>query len=158
MGTIKTAFNNVTFKVNETIDNIGSSVSTVFNNIVGDLQSTVQGLFSGDVVGIDVAQIPTMQAAIQTYVDDLQEHLAEMKANASTDEAYKGDYASSVSDFIAAVQECCYAVISQLLAFSDQLTKIEESYRENDSSLSSDISSQADELRGAYDAYTTSQR
>ncbi len=158
MGTIRTAFNNVGFKVSEGIDNITSTISSVFNNIIGDLQSTAQGLFAGDVVGIDVNQVPQMQAAIKAYVDALEEHLSQMEANASTEDAYKGDYATAVSEFVGAVKQCCYAVISQLLAFSDQLTAIQQSYSDNDSSLKTDISGQADELRQSYQEYSGSGR
>jgi len=156
MGTIRSTFQNVTFKVSEGLDNIVSGAQTLFDNIVGDFTSNLEGLFSGDVVGIDENQIDTMKQAIDDYVDALNEHLDTMESNATTSEAYKGSYAEAVTEFVAAVKTCCYAVVSQLLAFRDQLTAIGEKYAENDTALKTDISTQAEELSGSYEAYDNS--
>lgn len=159
---IRTAFNNVGFGVGQFFDNMGSSLSSICSNVIGDVTSTAQGLFGGDVVGIDANQIPQMTAAINTYIKTLTDQLDLMESNAKTDQAFKGQYAQSVSEFVTAVKACCNAVISQLHAFEDQLdnsysgqasTTIAEQYKETDSSLATDISTQSDELKSQYETY-----
>jgi hypothetical protein len=153
MGTLKTTFGNVGFSVSQGFDHIASTFSSFIDSVIGGVTTGVESLVSGDVIGIDTTQIPTMQAAIQTYIDGLNDQLDTMESTAETSGAYKGAYAKSVTEFIGAVKTCCYAVVSQLLAFKDQLTSIQGKYEENDSSLASDISSQAGEMSSKYTAY-----
>ena len=158
MGTLRTTFGNIGFSVSQGLDMVRSTFSTWIENILGTAQAGMESLVSGDVIGIDTTQIPTMQAAIDTYISDLNDQLATMEETAETSDAYKGQYAASVSEFIAAVKTCCYNVISQLLAFKDQLTEVQAKYEENDTSLASDISGQAGEMSSMYQAYDGGQQ
>lgn len=153
MGTIQQMAQEVKYAAGQALSNITSGIKNKFDEIVGGLQAKVEGLFSGDVVGINTNEIPNMQNAIASYIEGLEAHLIEMKTNATTDEAFKGQYAGAITDFVAAVKDCCYAVISQLEAFSAQLDEVKVTYEERDQQLASDISSQADELRSAYQAF-----
>lgn len=153
MGTIQQMAQQVKYAAGQTLSNITSGIKSKFDEIVGGVQAKVEGMFNGDVVGINTNEIPNMQAAIKTYVEGLEAHLETMKNNATTDEAFKGQYASAITDFVSAVKDCCYAVISQLEAFSAQLDEVRRTYEERDQQLASDISSQADELRSAYQAF-----
>jgi len=158
MGTLKTTFGNVAFSVSQGLDHVASTFSSLLDSIIGGATAGMESLVSGDVIGIDTTQIPTMQQAIQTYIDQLNEQLDTMESTAETSGAYKGAYAASVTEFIGAVKTCCYNVVSQLLAFKDQLTQIEAKYQENDTSLSSDISTQAGEMSQMYQAYDGGQQ
>ena len=158
MGTLRTTFGNIGFSVSQGLDYIRSSFSTLLENILGTAQAGMESLVSGDVIGIDSTQIPAMQQAIDTYISDLNDQLATMEESAETSDAYKGQYAAAVSEFIAAIKTCCYNVISQLLAFKDQLTVVGEKYVDNDTSMATDIGTQTSEMSSMYQAYDGAQQ
>lgn len=154
MGTISNFVQNVKFSAGQAISSITDKAQSVFESIVGTVSAAFDGLVTGDVVGIDATQVPQMKQAISSYVEELKGHLDQMKTNAKTDDAFKGEYATAITEFVAAVNECCYAVISQLLAFNDVLDEVQAKYAEKDANMAKDITGQADELRSSYQAYS----
>lgn len=154
MGTIATEAQNIKFRAGQFIKGMVDNARSKFEAVVGRVDAFFEGLVTGDVVGIDANQVPQMKQAIKTYVDELKSHLDTMQTNAQTDEAFKGEYAAAISDFVAAVNQCCYAVISQLLSFSDTLDEVQAKYAEKDSTMAKDISGQAEELRSSYQEYS----
>ena len=147
MGTIKQEAQKVAYNANEAVRSATDMAKSKFNSAISGLSAQFSGIMNGDVVGIDVNHVPAMKQEINTYIDDLKDHLNTMKSNATTTNAFKGEYASAVSEFVQAIEIACGYVIDTLTNFNTQLDEVAEKYQAKDSEMASDIRAQADELR-----------
>ncbi len=154
MGTLSTAAQKVAWDVNSTIQSLTSNAQSLFESVIGRAGAAAGAILQGDVVGINGAQVPAMQQAIREYVDKLNQHLQEVKTTADTTQAFKGEYAASVTAFVEAVCTACECVISNLLKFNQKLDEVYKAYQEKDTTMASDIKSQAGELEGSFQRYT----
>ena len=147
MGTIKQEAQRVSFSANEAVRSATDMAKSRFNSAISGLSAQFGGIINGDVVGIDVNHVPAMKQEINTYIEDLKEHLNTMKSNASTSNAFKGEYATAVTEFVNAIEIACGYVIDTLSNFNTQLDEVAEKYQAKDSEMASDIRNQADELK-----------
>lgn len=152
MGTIATEFDKLKWNAGNAISDFANQASSVFSSIVGDARAAVQGLFNGDVVGINVNGVPDMQAAVTSYVENLQTTLDTFAKEVDSSDAFAGEQLkSTVHEFINAIKDICNSLIGDLLEFNDQLQQYADKYTENiESTLSQSISNQAEELKAAY--------
>lgn len=152
MGTIATEFEKLKWKAGNAISDFASQARSVFAGIVGDAKATVQGLYAGDVVGINVNGVPDMQQAITTYVEDLQNTLDTFAKEVDSSEAFAGaQLTATVHEFIYAIKDICNSLIGDLKQFNTQLDDYAKKYTENiETTLSQSISGQAEELKSAY--------
>ena len=131
-------------------------ISDFFSGTVNKKVSEVNSFFKNGstVVGINVNHIPQMKTAIRGYVSDIERALGELK-NYDPTVAFKGDeVVPALQAYIEAVIETCGAIVSNMLAFNDQLTEIETAYKAKDETAASTIKSSADSTRSAYTRYT----
>lgn len=154
MGTFSTDAQKVIFNVKSTFGGIADSLQDAFQSVVGRVGATAAGLLNGDVVGINGAEIPNMQTAIRNYIDELQRHLDTVKTNTSTTNAFKGQYAMAVTEFVNAVCDACGCVISNLLEFNQRLDEVYAAYQAKDEQMASDIKAQGAELNSRFQRYT----
>lgn len=106
------------------------------------------------VVGINTKQIPEMRNAIRNYVNDIQEHLAQIKVSTDPSIALKGTgMEQAVKDYIAKVVNYCNALCSNLLAFSDKLAKVEAAWLSSDLNMSSTVNGASSDLESASQSY-----
>lgn len=105
-----------------------------------------------NVIGINANEVPNMQNAIRTYIDEVKQTVAKLDALDPTI-AFKGEYANAVREYVEAVKYACSAVTSQLLAFNDQLTAIQNAYAVNDAQLRGNVSSWAQGTRETFTEY-----
>ena len=154
MGTIATNIQGLAWDVQSAFNNVASGFQSSVDGIIGTAGATIGGIISGDVVGININQVPNMQNAIREYVNNINQHLATVNQFATTENAFKGDYAVAVTQFVQAVCTACENYVSQLLQFSDKLGHIAEKYQEHDQELKSNIGTQATNMESAYTKYT----
>lgn len=131
-------------------------ISDFFSGTVNKKVSEVNSFFKNGttVVGINVNKIPEMKTAIRSYVADIEKALSELK-NYDPTVAFKGDeIVPALQTYIEAVIETCGAIVSNMLAFNDQLTEVENAYKAKDETAASTITSSADSTRSAYTRYT----
>ncbi len=131
-------------------------LSDFFSGTVNKKVSEVNSFFKNGstVVGINVGHIPAMKSAIRQYVADVDKALAELK-NYDPTVAFKGDeIVPALQIYIDAVIETCGAIVSNMLAFNDQLTEVENAYKSKDEVAASTIKSSAESTRSAYTRYT----
>ena len=132
------------------------TISDFFTGTVNKKVSEVSSFFKNGstVVGINVNQIPAMKTAIRDYVSAIDTALAELK-NYDPTVAFKGEQlVPALTAYIDAVIETCGAIVSNMLAFNDQLTEVENAYKAKDDSSASTIKSYAESTRSAYTRYT----
>ncbi len=146
MGSIKQEAQKISHNANEIVRNTTENLKSKFNAVISGLNARYKGVIAGDVVGINTNRIPEMQAAIRSYIDNLQDHLDTVVTNASTENAFKGQYAEAVTEFVTAVKEACKLVIEDLSAFSDELQEVADKYVAKDTDVTSDIRSQAESI------------
>ena len=132
------------------------TISDFFSGTVDKVVADATSFFKNGttVVGINVGQIPAMKGAIRTYVGDIEKALAELK-NYDPQVAFKGEsIVPALQGYIDAVIETCGAIVSNMLAFNDQLTEVEEAYKAKDIAASEIINQSGESTRSAYTRYT----
>lgn len=154
MGTLSTEAQKVVWNVNSVIKNIGDGAEDIFNSIIGRVGSAAGGILNGDVVGINEAQIPAMQEAIRNYVNAIQSHLQTVNTSVDTNNAFKGEYAAAIKNFVQAVCTACECVTSNLLQFNKKLDEVYAKYLEKDTTMASEITAQAGEIESSFTRYT----
>ena len=136
------------------INDVKTQSNSVYSDIIGSVNN-LQQFWHTTTVGINIDQIPIMKNAISLYVDRLNNHLNQVKRDADTSQAFKGDYARAVRSFVDAVCNSCANIISNLLAFNDDLDKVMEAYRQKDESMASEINSTAGNVDSAFTNYNS---
>lgn len=154
MATLQNTIEGIKSDLVSSVKTFGNNVQDVLNSIVGNVTSAASGIYGGDVVGINVDHIPTMQQAIRDYVAAIDQHLKEVNAQADTSNAYRGEFATAVHTYVEAVCDACGALTSQLLKFNETLEQVKASYTAQDDSLKSQLGSQASEINSAFTKYT----
>lgn len=137
----------VSFSAGETVSEFASK---------RDAQRSGGASASSDVsvVGINVYEIPNMKSAIKTYVEGVQEHLSSINTSVDTGMAMKGTgVEEAVFLYIESVSNYCQSLVSQLLAFSDKLSLIQEAWEESDINMASKINATSDEVNSTSDVY-----
>ena len=131
-----------------------SKIKDTFSHSVKRTLSEVESAFKNGttVVGINVNHIPTMKTAVRNYVDNIHKALDELNTY-DPEVAFKGEYAAAMSQYIEAVKVACSAITSQMLAFNDQLTKVQEAYQNKDTQTASSIKQTAESTSSAYTEY-----
>lgn len=157
MATWKTEVNKVVNNVGNTFNTVSTNVQNTFGSIANRAISDVNSFFANGttVVGINVNQIPAMKNAIRTYVDGIQAALGEL-VNYDPEIGFKGEYTVELKNYIQAIIETCNAIVSNMLAFNDELTKVQQAYAAKSEATASAISSDAESTRSAYKNYTES--
>lgn len=142
------------WNINSEIDSIASNLGDMFDSLVGGASAAVGDLLAGtSAVGINVNEIPNMQAAIKDYVKKLEAHLEKVRTDADTKQAFKGEYAIAITKYVESITLACGCVTSQLLKFSDQLKDIKEAYEKQDVELATKIKGTAADVEGSYQRY-----
>lgn len=136
------------------INSVANKVKDTFSMTVNKTISEVESSFRNGhtVVGINVHYIDTMKIAVRNYVDEIYTALNELNAY-PPQVAFKGEYAAAMSVYIEAVKTACNAICSQMLAFNDELTKVQQAYEAKDQATSSVIKQTADSTSSAYTQY-----
>ena len=156
MATWQTELQKVKQSALTTFNNGKNAIVDFFSGTVNKKVSEVNSFFKNGttVVGINVGHIPAMKAAIRQYVADIETALAELK-NYDPTVAFKGEeIVPALQGYIDAVIETCGAIVSNMLAFNDQLTEVENAYAQKDQTAASTIKSSAESTCSAYTRYT----
>jgi len=147
MGSIKQEAQRISHNTNEVIRNASETIKSKFNSIIDNFNARYKGLIVGDTIGINVNEIPQMQHEIDLYVEELQSHLDNVVASASTADAFKGTYAQEVTEFVKAVKSACQRLIGDLLDFKKELQEVAERYVEKDKTVASNIRADAEAIK-----------
>lgn len=144
-----------------TIANKGKEITSSFKRTIGeisqDFQTEVNNLVGESLVGINVNEVPHMQEAIKTYVNNIQDALNAVNTN--TDETAKSAFANeemraTLSTFVAAVMEACQAYTSQLLKFHTMLGNVKSQYEQQQKDINDTLTNASDTTRTSVEAYT----
>lgn len=137
-----------------TIMDGASKIKDTFSNTVNRTVSEVESAFRNGttVVGINVGHIPAMKDAVRKYVDNIKTALNELNSY-DPQVAFKGEYSQAMTVYIEAVKTACNAICSQMLAFNDQLTKVQQAYEAKDQATASTIKQTAESTTSAYTEY-----
>lgn len=141
---------------------IGSNVNTANSqarNVFADLASNgsssiIDTMGKYNMVGINANSIDDMRFAIRVYVENVESHLNSVQQEAMDTFAFKGQYATSITEYVQAVCDVVKSLTSQLLAFSDKLVEIKELYQERDINLTKSISSVAANTQSGVNRYS----
>lgn len=149
----RTDVQSIVFEASDKIKNAKDNIKGLLKGITGGAKATFMSVVSGtSYVGINGQKIVYMRDGIRDYVKVIQDHLDKVVAEASTTNAFKGEYAGAVTEYVKEVEESCKAFTTALLQFSDNLDIIAEAYHAKDSELASSIKSSAKEASSQGDA------
>lgn len=154
MGTWKTEVNKVVNDVGNAFSTVTNKVQDTFGTTVNRTISDVNSFFANGttVVGISAPAIPAMKTAIRNYVNDIKTALDALK-NSDPTVAFKGEHVQALKTYIESIKTVCGAIASHMLAFNDELTKVEAAYHSKEEASGSAISSDAESLSSTYTEY-----
>lgn len=154
MSTWKTDVQRVVNNVGNTFNTVSNTVQDTFGNVANRAISDVTGFFQNGttVVGINAQQIPAMKEAIRGYVNGIQSALGEL-VNYNPEVAFKGEHVAELRKYIDAMINVCNAIVSNMLAFNDELSKVYAAYQAKEQASASAISSDASSRSSQYTAY-----
>lgn len=154
MGTWRQEAQTVAWDVGQAVRSTTSQATGIFDSLVGGVKAQLQGVLNGSsVVGINVNEINNMRGAIRNYIAQLEEHLNQVRTNADTTQAFKGEYAVAIQEYVSAICEACKCVTSNLLIFSDKLVAVQEAYQARDTELKSAIGGSASDVQSSFTKY-----
>ena len=145
----------VSWDVGNNINNANNNARNIFSELVTSSSSSVidtMGKYS--ILGINANAIDDMRFAIRVYVENVEEHLNFVRQDAMDTQAFKGQYAQSIIEYVNAVCDVVRSLTSQLLAFSDKLVEIKEIYQEKDITLTQSIGSVATNVSSGMNNYS----
>lgn len=129
-------------KTEQQISGREGSRTAAGETITGTINNGFLGIGRSEysVVGINVNGIANMRTAIRNYVSEIETHIGNIEAAANANNAYRSeDVQNAVSIYIEKVKSYCINLVSQLLAFSDQLEEVKAAYMAKMSNISSNI-------------------
>ncbi len=154
MGTIEKAMNSLG-KAWDHVQNLGDMFKSALGRIQGYVGTAFEVVKNGSTfVGISYSHIEPIRASIRTYVTNIQNEVAKINTDLSTDNALKGEIANATKAYVKAVSDVANAYVSALLAYSDKMYEYGEAFKKNDTTLSSNVSEEASALSSAAETYT----
>lgn len=145
----------VSWDIGNNINSANSQARSVFSDLATKGSSSIidtMGKYS--VLGINVNAIDDMRFAIKVYVENIEEHLNSVRQEAMDTEAFKGQYAIAITEYVNSVCDVVRSLTNQLLAFSDKLVEIKEIYQERDISLTKSIGTSASNVQAGVNNYS----
>ena len=86
-------------------------------------------------------------------LNEINNNLDKVIEQTSTTNAFHGDYAAAITEYVTAVKETCKAYTSSLLEFSDKLDEIAYVYHKQDEAFASSIRNTATEASSSATTY-----
>ena len=145
----------VSSDIGNNVNSANSQARNAFSDLASKASSSVidtMGKYS--VLGINVNAIEDMRFAIRVYVENVEEHLNSVRQEAMDTQAFKGQYAIAITEYVNAVCDVVRSLTTQLLAFSDKLVEIKEIYQERDIALTKSIGSSATNVQSGINNYS----
>ena len=143
--------------ISDAFSGLGRGISDIFGSVKRSIGEIGTFFKNGGttVVGINVNQIPAMKAAVETYCQEINNALGTL-TNYDPTIAFKGTAIEpALKEYIDAVIEACGAIVSNMLAFNDQLTEVQNAYAAKDETSASQIKTSAESTRSSYTTYTS---
>ena len=134
-----------------------NTLTQKFKQFVSDAEATVSGIFTDDVIGMNVSEIENMKSAVQTYVNGIETALGGIKDETSTE--LSSAFASSemrtaVDGFLDAVMTACKAYTSQLLKFYDLLDSVSKQYTAQTNAMKQTLDTEAQKTAESIERYS----
>ena len=126
--------------------NFTGQLTQTFQNFVSEAGATIAGIYPGDVVGMNVANIESMKREVQTYVKGIETALDTIKGDTETELAAafaNSDMKIAVEGFLDAVMTACKAYTSQLLKFYDLLDSVSKQYTAQQEAMNKALNGEA---------------
>lgn len=145
----------VSWDIGSNVNNANNNARNVFSELAtSGSSSVIDTMGKYNVLGINANAIDDMRFAIRVYVENIESHLNSVRQEAMDTQAFKGQYAQSIVEYVNAVCDVVRSLTSQLLAFSDKLVEIKEIYQEKDITLTQSIGSVATNVSSGMNNYS----
>lgn len=137
------------------VQNLGDSFKGVIGKVGGYVGTAFEVVKNGSTfVGINYSQIEPIRASIRNYVTAVQAEVDKLNTEISNSSALKGEVAEATKQYVYAVSKVADAYVSALKAYSDKMYEYGEAFKQNDTSLSSNVTDEAKSLENSATEYT----
>lgn len=144
----------VSWDIGNNINSANSQARNAFSDLASRSSSSiVDTMGKYNVLGINANSIDDMRFAIRVYVENIETHLNSVKQEAMDTQAFKGQYAIAITEYVNAVCDVVRSLTTQLLAFSDKLVEIKNIYLEKDIALTKSIGNVASNVSSGVNYY-----
>ena len=131
----------------DVINTVRDKISGIRSGIQGWVGSIRDAVANGGAfVGLNYQHVPQIREAIRAYVKDVQAAADEFNDSAEAERAVKGEVVAATKSYVKAIKEVLDAYITGLLVYSDKMQEYYEAYAKSDTTLSEDVSSEAQAL------------
>lgn len=145
----------VSWDIGSNINSASNSARNVFSDLAaGSSLSINDTMGKYSILGINANAVDDMRFAIRVYVENVESHLNSVRQEAMDTQAFKGQYANSITEYVNAVCDVVRSLTSQLLAFSDKLVDIKEMYQERDINLRQSLNTVASNIQTGINNYS----
>lgn len=140
---------NTVSKVSNSVKNILSDVKSKLSNIVGNAAANFTSLWDGGFAGISREGIEQLRSALNSYVDNIEDHIQQFNTVTAAEGAISGDVREAVSDYSESVKALLSAYVSTMRVNISDLDTAFEAYIRQTDELAGSITTDADALREA---------
>lgn len=146
--------NKVSWDVGTNINMANSNAMSSFTDLASNGSMSIADTMGRyNLIGINAHAIDDMRFAIRIYVENIEAHLNSVVKEAEDTGAFRGQYASSIVEYVQAVCDVCRSLTSQLLAFSDKLVEVKRAFEERDINLAQNINSASSNMQTGVNRY-----
>lgn len=132
---------------------ISTSASDDIDSLLGSAFEALRSTGFDGVAGLETGQVTNMQRAITDYVESIKTALAPLNSS-DAQAAFGNTVAPKIEEFVISVKGACEAVITNMLAFNDDLTAVKTAMEAKAQSVNAAVGSHSSELDSSKSSWT----
>lgn len=129
-------------------DQIGATADADIDSLLASAFESLRSTGFDGVAGLELEKVENMKTAINKYVEDIQTALSPLN-EADATAVFGKDIATAVQNFVKEVKGSCYAVITNMLSFNDDLTAIKTAMEAKKNSVNTTVNTASSTLNSA---------
>jgi hypothetical protein len=142
-------------KANDIYNSINSQADEDIDALVSSAFDKLRSTGFDGVTGLEINKVAGMQTAIDNYVAGIQSALAPLnKADARA--AFGNQMNKAIEEFVVAVKGSCEALITNMLAFKEDLGKIKAAMEAKAQNVNTAVNAKSSDLNSSRSGWTYS--
>lgn len=144
---IQSIIGDIKSTVGQNIKSFLDSAWGAVNGLAGNIGSFIANVYGGGFAG--VSDFGALKTAITNYSNQVQEIVDTYDVNADLEQTFKGKAGEEMTTFIASTKSLLDAYVKLVEKWNTELDDAYEKYQQGDTSLQSNVSSDAQQVEQA---------
>lgn len=142
-------------KANDIYNGINSQADEDIDSLVSSAFDKLRSTGFDGVTGLEINKVAGMQSAIDNYVNGIQSALDPLN-QADARAAFGNQMNKAIEEFVVSVKGSCQALITNMLAFKEDLGKIKAAMEAKAQNVNSAINATSNDLNSSKSGWTYS--